>query len=66
MGGVILFVILVLLVAVLVMPAFRPQSGRTPPSGTKREGDPPHEVVVHQLDDHRKKTTPDDAQKPQG
>lgn len=55
MGGLILFFLLVLLVAILAMPALRGQfSRKTPPEGTP-DPEPPHEVVVHKLDDHRQK-----------
>ncbi len=65
MGGVILIFLLVLLVAILVLPATRERKGRNSSPGA--DPDPAHEVVVHQLDDHRgKKPSTDDAQKPQG
>jgi hypothetical protein len=66
MGGVILIFLLVLLLAILVLPAMRERRrGGLPPGATP---DTAHEVVVHQLDDHRgkKKPSTDDAQKPQG
>lgn len=66
MGGVILIFLLVVLVTILVLPAMRGRKGQ----GAPGEPDPnqAHEVVVHQLDDHRgkKKSPTDDAQKPQG
>ena len=64
MGGVILIFLLVVLVTILVLPAMRGRKGQSTPV----EPDPAHEVVVHQLDDHRGKKNPssDDAQKPQG
>lgn len=65
MGGVILIFLLVLLVTILVLPATR--VGKRLDAKAGRDPDPAHEVVVHQLDDHRgKKPSADDAQKPQG
>ena len=66
MGGVILIFLLVVLVTILVLPAMRGRKGQGTPG--QSDPDPAHEVVVHQLDDHRGKKTPpsDDAQKPQG
>jgi hypothetical protein len=66
MGGFILIFLLAVLLAILVLPALRVRAGRATPPGT--DPDAAHEVVVHQLDDHRgkKKPSADDAQKPQG
>ena len=66
MGGVILIFLLAVLLAILLLPAMRIRKGRSAPPGT--DPDAAHEVVVHQLDDHRgkKKPSTDDAQKPQG
>ncbi len=66
MGGLILIFILVLLVAILVTPLLRARLGGSGPAAPAPDQEPPHEVVVHKLDDHRKKTPGDDAQKPQG
>ncbi len=66
MGGVILIFLLVVLLAILILPAMRVRKGRSAPPAA--DPDAAHEVVVHQLDDHRgnKKPSTDDAQKPQG
>ncbi len=66
MGGFVLMLLLVLLLAILVVPAMRVRKDRSTPPGAAP--DTAHEVVVHQLDDHRSKNKPstDDAQKPQG
>ena len=53
MGGLILFGILVLLVAILIMPALRARMGGAAPPEPPAGGQEPHEVVVHKLDDHR-------------
>jgi Na+-transporting methylmalonyl-CoA/oxaloacetate decarboxylase gamma subunit len=55
MGGVILIFLLVLLVVILATPALRTRLGRDVRPEKTPDKDPPHEVVVHQLDDHRKK-----------
>lgn len=61
MGGLILIFLLGLLLAILILPAARQRLVRkAPPEGTPPE--PSHEVV-HRLDDHRKKSAEDDAQK---
>lgn len=65
MGGVILLFIMALLVGILVTPALRARFGKASPPPEPSQ-DPPHEVIVHKLDDHRKKPAADDAQKPQG
>lgn len=57
MGGVILIFIVIVLIAILVTPAIRARMSRDLPPEPE---DAPHEVVVHKLDDHRKKKTPGD------
>ncbi len=62
MGPLILVFIVALLIIVLATPALRSRFGRKPPEGPIDVQ--PHEVVVRQLDDHRKKKAPgDDAPK---
>jgi hypothetical protein len=60
MGGVILLFILVLLVTILATPALRARLGRRPPP-VDAPPHAPHEVVVHQLDDHRGKKPGDEG-----
>lgn len=55
MGGVILILLLILLVTMLVLPAVRERLAPRPPNGVQPADEPPHEVVVHKLDDHRGK-----------
>lgn len=65
MGGVILLLILVLLIAVLITPALRARQKQADPPPETGPDTPPHGVVVHKLDDHRKsKSTADDSHKP--
>jgi hypothetical protein len=64
LGGVILLFILVVLIALLITPALRARrkQAETPPEAGPET--PPHGVVVHKLDDHRKaKSATDDSQK---
>jgi Na+-transporting methylmalonyl-CoA/oxaloacetate decarboxylase gamma subunit len=63
MGVVILLFIVVLLVAILAMPALRERFGPKPPPEPSPPPAEPHEVVVHRLDDHRGKK-PGDESKP--
>lgn len=64
MGGVILVLILVLLIAILLTPALRNRLQLREPPPSDSPGTPPHEVVVHKLDDHRKsKSAGDDLKK---
>lgn len=64
LGGVILLLILVLLIAVLITPALRARQKQVEPPPEAGPDTPPHEVVVHKLDDHRKpKATADDKHK---
>ncbi|MDP3494956.1 MAG: hypothetical protein Q8R82_17725 [Hyphomonadaceae bacterium] len=63
MGGVILLFLLAILIVVLVTPAIRTRFGRTLPPTPPSDGgeEPPHEVIVPRLDDHRaRKSTPRD------
>ena len=63
MGPIILVFIVALLIVLLAMPAFRERFTRRPRPDDPIEAEP-HEVVVRQLDDHRKSKTPgDDAPK---
>ncbi|OYX49363.1 MAG: hypothetical protein B7Y90_08150 [Alphaproteobacteria bacterium 32-64-14] len=63
MGPIILVFIVALLIVLLARPALRERFGRRPPPDDPIEAEP-HEVVVRQLDDHRKAKTPgDDAPK---
>lgn len=62
MGAVILLFIVVLLAAILAMPAIRARrEANTPPPVEPRPDEPPHEVVVHRLDDHRGKKPGDET-----
>lgn len=64
LGGVILLLILVLLIAVLITPALRARQKQAEPPPEADPDTPPHGVVVHKLDDHRKsKSTADDTHK---
>ena len=64
MGGVILLFILVALIALLITPALRARQKQAEPAAEADPETPPHEVVVHKLDDHRKsKSTADDSHK---
>jgi len=63
MGPIILVFIVAMLIILLAGPALRDRFGRKPPPVEPIDGEP-HQVVVRQLDDHRKKKTPgDDAPK---
>ncbi len=64
MGGVILLFILVALIALLITPALRARQKQAEPPAEAGPETPPHEVVVHKLDDHRKaKSAADDTPK---
>jgi hypothetical protein len=64
LGGVILLFILVVLVGILLTPAMRARLGKQAPPPADDPSTPPHEVVVHKLDDHRNsKSASDDAKK---
>lgn len=60
MGGVILLFIVLLLVAILTTPALRARFGAKQPP-VEPDPEPPHEVVVHKLDDHRAKKPGDET-----
>jgi hypothetical protein len=65
LGGVILLLIFALLIAVLIMPALRARQRKVGPPPEAGPDTPPHEVVVHKLDDHRKaKSAADETHKP--
>ena len=64
LGGMILLFILVVLIALLITPALRARQKQAEPVAEASPETPPHEVVVHKLDDHRKaKSAADDTQK---
>jgi len=63
MGPIILVFIVAMLIILLAGPALRDRFGPKPPPVEPIDGEP-HQVVVRQLDDLRKKKTPgDDAPK---
>ena len=64
LGGVILLFILVVLIALLITPALRARRKQAEPPPEAGPETPPHGVVVHKLDDHRKaKSATDDSHK---